>query len=185
MLHKLEELNLEPQETPEWVIEKIPQLFEEDKKKLVDAAISAEVMAKHHDKERPIHVGCSVLALGEKLEIDNPIIYTGANFKLKPGMLAYPERKCAEMVAFEGILGLRDVENEGVDRVRSDLRLIVAIVTVSESPNTRETDTIDHDVLLPCKQYQTNYEFLLQKGILNEKTIIYNARTKNGVPEKL
>jgi len=187
MLEKLEQIIKETKTKPSGVEEQIPQLFENYKEALIAAAISAEERALHWNKEKPVHVGCSLLALGKNLDLSMPAVYTGANIKELPGDFAYPDRKCGEMVALENITGLndpKDEENKGEGVEKGDLGLILAIVTVSESFNTGEADTIDHDVLYPCKQCQTNYQFLLDKGVVSEKTVICNLRTKDGKIEK-
>jgi len=189
MLNELQRFNFEnPRLSPE-VAEAIPKLFEGYSDSLVAAAVSAEKRAEHWDKDRPkrMHVGCSILVLGKNLDLSQPAIYTGANFKPNPGDLPYPDRKCSEMNAFENILGVQysgKIEAEKYEEMEGkDLGFIVAIITTSEAHNTQESDTADHDVVYPCKQCQTNYKFLLEKGIVSEKTIIYNLRTKDGKPE--
>ena len=181
MLNELERFNIAQQEIPPGVQQAIPELFEGYKNSMINAAISAEKRAKHHSNLR---VGCSLLALGKNFDLSTPGLYTGANEKPNKGMLAYPERQCAEMQALMSVLAEQNGNDEG-EIEKGELKeggLVAVIVTVSESRNTGEPDTVDHDILYPCKQCQTNYEYLLSKGRLSNETIIYNIRTKGGKP---
>ncbi|MCL5666205.1 MAG: hypothetical protein M1383_00290 [Patescibacteria group bacterium] len=164
------------------------QLFDGHKDSLVSSAISAEKRALHWDDENrnpKMHVGCSILTLGKKADLSKPDIYTGANSKPEPGdMVAYPNRKCAEMNALENAFGEEyegKIKPEPFEEMeKEDVGVVAAIVTVSPSENTGETDTINHKIVYSCKQCVSSYKVLMEKGILTPKTIVYNARTKDG-----
>lgn len=189
MLEVLQHSDFEHQKNSKEITETLPvdQLFNAYEKSLVSSAISAESRAEHWDDANRIpkmHLGCSILTLNKNFDMSQPAIYTGANVKLKAGVLPYPERKCSEMNAFENALGIKYPEKiipEKYEEIeKEDLGLIAAIVTVSESRNTGELDTASDDVVYPCKQCMTNYEYLLNQGVLSPKTVIYNARIKEG-----
>jgi cytidine deaminase len=168
MLSEISKYNLEPQEIPFELESSLPQFFDGHKNSIITAAISAEERAEHHSG---VHVGCSVLALNKELDLSEPQLYTGANQKKRKGMIPWPERQCAEMQAIKQAL------DEGC-------AFIPAIVTVSKSRNTGEKDTLDHDIMHPCKQCQVLFGELLkpERGILSSQTIVYNARIENGQP---
>ncbi len=186
MFGKLEEINPKIRKTPMEVAEAIPQVFKAYKNAMIAAAISAEKRAQYWNKEKPVHIGCSLLVLGEKLDLSQPAIYTGANIKLSPEILAYPERKCGEMIAFENALELKEdkdkteeeraEENTGDGIEKGDVGLILALLTVSRAFNSGEADTVNHDIMYPCKQCMTSLKYMLKKGIISNKSIIYNAR---------
>lgn len=187
MLHELQQIHFEHQEIPPDVADSLRSLFNGYEKSLVSAAVSAESRAEHWDdanRKPKMHVGCSILILNKDLDLSQPAIYTGANNKKSPEMLAYPERKCGEMNAFENTLGIdypgKIKAKQYEEMEKEDLGLVVAIVTASESRNTGELDTATDDVVDPCKQCMTNYEYLVQQGVLSPKTIIYNIRIKDG-----
>ncbi len=188
MLHELQKINFENQKIPSEVESAMRSLFDKYQDSLVSSAISAEERAVHWDDEKrkpKMHIGCTILALGKNLDLSQPAIYTGANNKPEKGdMLDYPSRKCGEMNVLENALGVGypgKIQAEPTEEMeKEDLGVIVAIVTVSEAQNTREADTYNHDVVYPCKQCLTNYQFLVDKGVLSLKSVIYNARIKDG-----
>lgn len=189
MLHELSKIEFEKQDIPREVENAIPELFKARKEAMINAAISASKRAKHWDKLRPVpmHVGCAMLILENGFDVSEQKIVTGANSKESSEMLAYPERRCAEMVAKNNALTERkdfsqedkDLEKQGEEIQEGDLKqqgLIAAIVTASPSHNTGETDTQSHDLVHPCKQCQENYKLLLKEKRVSPQTIICSVR---------
>ncbi len=184
MFNEYSKFEIEPRKISQEVVKAFENLFRGKKDAMFSSAVSAEGRANHH---KHVNVGCCMLVLNKELNLAEPEVFTGANTKASPAMMAWPDRECAESRSFLNALNIpRSGSAEDPNWSGADIGMemgtlkeggvVAAVLTVSKNENTGEHDRLNHSVLISCDQCVVNYEGLMKLGIVNEDTIIYNAR---------